>query len=56
MAIGSQDDLPPVIMESHAFQRFAGVDEVAAVIVFLAGSDASFITGSVIGVNGGCTA
>ncbi len=56
MAAGSKDKLPPIILESHAIQRFAGVDEVAAAIVFLAGPDAGFITGSVIDVNGGFTA
>jgi NAD(P)-dependent dehydrogenase (short-subunit alcohol dehydrogenase family) len=53
MAAGSKDNLPPIIMESHAIQRFAEVREVAAAIVFLAGPDAAFITGSIIDVNGG---
>lgn len=56
MAAGSKGKLPPIIMESHAIQRFATVEEVAAAIVFLAGPDAAFITGSVIDVNGGFTA
>jgi NAD(P)-dependent dehydrogenase (short-subunit alcohol dehydrogenase family) len=56
MAAGSKGKLPPIIMESHAIHRLAGVDEVAAAIVFLAGPDAGFITGSVIDVNGGFTA
>ncbi len=56
MAAGSRGKLPPIIMESHAIQRFAEVGEVAAAIVFLAGPDAGFITGSVIDVNGGFTA
>lgn len=56
MAAGSEGNLPPIIMQSHAIQRFARVDEVAAAIVFLAGPDAGFITGSVIDVNGGFTA
>lgn len=56
MAAGSKDKLPPIIMESHAIHRFAGVDEVAAAIVFLAGPGAAFITGSVVDVNGGFTA
>ncbi len=53
MAAGSKDKLPPIIMESHAIHRYAAVEEVAAAIVFLAGPDAGFITGSIIDVNGG---
>jgi len=56
MAAVSKDDLPPIVMASHAIQRFAAVEEVAAAIVFLAGPEAGFITGSVIDVNGGFTA
>jgi NAD(P)-dependent dehydrogenase (short-subunit alcohol dehydrogenase family) len=56
MAAGSKGKLPAIIMESHAIQRFAELEEVAAAVVFLAGPDAAFITGSVIDVNGGFTA
>lgn len=56
MAAGSKGKLPPIIMESHAIQRFAELSEVAAAVVFLAGPDAGFITGSVVDVNGGFTA
>ncbi|MCI1033318.1 SDR family NAD(P)-dependent oxidoreductase [Raoultella terrigena] len=56
MAAGARDNLPPVVMASHAIQRYATVAEVAATIAFLAGPDAGFITGSVIDVNGGFTA
>ncbi len=56
MAAGSADALPPIVMESHAIRRFATVEEVAASIVFLAGPDAGYITGSVVDVNGGYTA
>jgi NAD(P)-dependent dehydrogenase (short-subunit alcohol dehydrogenase family) len=31
-------------------------DEVAAMIAFLAGDDASYVTGSELNVDGGCTA
>lgn len=55
MAAGSKGKLP-IVTESHAIHRFAEVREVAAAVVFLAGPDAGFITGSVIDVNGGFTA
>jgi len=53
MAAGSKGKLPPIILESHAIQRYAELSEVSAAIVFLAGPDAGFITGSIIDVNGG---
>jgi len=56
MASGSKDHMPPIVMQSHAIQRFAEVEEVAATVVFLAGPQAGFITGSVVEVNGGFTA
>lgn len=56
MAAGSKGHLPPIVMDSHAIQRLAAVEEVASAILYLAGPDAGFITGSVIDVNGGFTA
>lgn len=56
MAAASLDKLPAIIMGSRAVQRFAKVEEVAAAVVFLAGPDAGYITGSVLDVNGGYTA
>ncbi len=56
MAAGAKGNLPPIVMDSHAIPRFAELNEVTAAIVFLAGPDAGFITGSVIDVNGGFTA
>jgi NAD(P)-dependent dehydrogenase (short-subunit alcohol dehydrogenase family) len=56
MAAGSKGKLPPIVMESHAIQRHAGLDEVAGAVVFLAGPHGGFTTGSVIDVNGGFTA
>jgi len=56
MATGSKDNLPPIVMESHAIQRFAKLSEVTAAVIFLAGPDADFITGAVMDVNGGYTA
>lgn len=55
-ALGSVDHLPPAFEQAHAIARVAGLNEVAAAIVFLAGPDAGFITGSIIDVNGGFTA
>ena len=56
MAAASRGKLPPIIMEAHAIHRLARVEEVAAAIVFLAGPDAGYITGSIIDVNGGYVA
>lgn len=56
MAAGAKDNLPSIVLESHAIPRFAELGEVAAAVVFLAGPDAGFITGSVVDVNGGFTA
>lgn len=55
-ALGSVEQLPPAFAQAHAIPRVAALTEVAAAIVFLAGPDAAFITGSVIDVNGGFTA
>ena len=41
------------LMEEIPLDRFGDPDEVAHVLVFLAGEDASYINGSVIDVNGG---
>jgi len=56
MAAGSAGGLPASFMDTHAIGRIATVEEVAAAIVFLAGPDAGYITGSVMDVNGGFTA
>ncbi|AMN44681.1 SDR family NAD(P)-dependent oxidoreductase [Rhodoplanes sp. Z2-YC6860] len=53
MAASSKDKLPPSLLESLAIRRYAEVNEVAAAIVFLAGPDAAYITGSIIDVSGG---
>jgi NAD(P)-dependent dehydrogenase (short-subunit alcohol dehydrogenase family) len=41
--------------EMHLLKRLATAEEIAAAIVFLASSDASFITGAVLPVEGGAT-
>lgn len=56
MAADSQGNLPATVIDAHAIKRFAAVEEVAAAIVFLAGPDAGFITGSVLNVDGGFNA
>ncbi len=47
------DGVPPGMLDLMAIGRLAGVDEVAAAVVFLATPAASYITGSVIEANGG---
>jgi len=42
--------------EKHPLKRIAAPEEAAKAILFLAGSDASFITGAAIPVDGGITA
>lgn len=54
--LGSVEHLPPAFEQAHAIPRVAALSEVAAAIVFLAGPDTGFVTGSIIDVNGGFTA
>jgi NAD(P)-dependent dehydrogenase (short-subunit alcohol dehydrogenase family) len=41
--------------DMHLLKRLATAEEIAAAIAFLASSDASFITGAVLPVEGGAT-
>jgi NAD(P)-dependent dehydrogenase (short-subunit alcohol dehydrogenase family) len=53
MAAGSLEQLPASIIDLHAIPRIATVEEVAAGVVFLASPAASYLTGSILDVNGG---
>mmetsp|Transcript_29125 Transcript_29125/g.93941 ORF Transcript_29125/g.93941 Transcript_29125/m.93941 type:complete len:124 (+) Transcript_29125:728-1099(+) len=52
------DDVAPIVERATPamIQRLATVDEIAAAIVWLLSDDASFITGAVLPVDGGCSA
>ncbi len=52
----SADELREVLAEQHPIGRIGQVDEVAAVVAFLASDDASFITGALIPIDGGYSA
>jgi NAD(P)-dependent dehydrogenase (short-subunit alcohol dehydrogenase family) len=52
MASGAKEFLP-VLLATHAIPRPARLEEVAAGVVFLASAQASYVTGSVLDIEGG---
>ena len=46
-------DLPPEIVRSIPMRRLGKADEVAELVRFLVSDSAAYITGQVIGINGG---
>jgi 3-oxoacyl-[acyl-carrier protein] reductase len=53
MAAGVRDKLPDAIMDLHPIRRIATLEEVSALVCFLAGPHGGYITGGVIDVSGG---
>lgn len=53
MAAEVRDKLPEAMMDLHPIRRIATLEEVSAVICFLAGPNAGYMTGGAIDVAGG---
>jgi 3-oxoacyl-[acyl-carrier protein] reductase len=53
MAAAVRDKLPDAIMDLHPIRRIATLEEVSAIVSFLAGPNAGYITGGVVDVAGG---
>jgi NAD(P)-dependent dehydrogenase (short-subunit alcohol dehydrogenase family) len=52
-ALTDNPTMAAAIAKQHALQRLGGADDVAALAVFLAGPDSTYLTGAVIGADGG---
>jgi NAD(P)-dependent dehydrogenase (short-subunit alcohol dehydrogenase family) len=52
-ALTSSDQMATAIAQMHAMQRLGEADDSAALAAFLLSDDASWITGQIIGVDGG---
>jgi NAD(P)-dependent dehydrogenase (short-subunit alcohol dehydrogenase family) len=53
MAAASADQIPDAVLDMHPIRRIATLEEVAASVIYLAGPDVGYISGSVIDVSGG---
>lgn len=47
------EEVPDAVLDQHPIRRIATLEEVAALVCFLAGPQAGYITGEVISVSGG---
>jgi NAD(P)-dependent dehydrogenase (short-subunit alcohol dehydrogenase family) len=56
LGIHDDDQFRQIFTADTPFARFATAEEIAHVVVFLAGEGASFMTGAVVPVDGGVTA
>jgi acetoacetyl-CoA reductase len=54
MSLRLPEEMREKIRETIPMKRFGEPEEVANVVVFLCSKDAGYITGQVIGINGGC--
>jgi len=45
--------VPDAVLDQHPIRRIATLEEVAALVCFLAGPQGGYITGEVISVSGG---
>jgi 3-oxoacyl-[acyl-carrier protein] reductase len=53
MAAAARDKLPDSVMDLHTIRRIATLEEVSALVCYLAGPNGGYMTGGVIDVAGG---